>query len=89
VQNGAPYDPTADTVQMAFLADGIDPLTGDWKNAAWETTLATGGATLYLARTLVGPAGVITLAKGHYRVWVKIQDNPEIPVLTSDILIVS
>lgn len=86
---GEAYDPTADDVSMAFLAEGTDPISGDWKTASWEIATSPGGVTVYLARIIVGPGGSLTLAKGKYRIWVKIVDSPETPVLTSDVLIVT
>jgi hypothetical protein len=74
-ESGVGRDPTGDTVQMAFVAHGVNPGSSDWKAAAWET--ADG---IYLARCLVGPAAVV-LAVGTYAVWVKVTDNPEVPVL--------
>lgn len=75
-KNGLPYDPTSSTVQMAFPGYGVEPITGDWKSASWETQ---GGN--YWARCLIGPSGgTITLADGFYDVWVKIADSPETPV---------
>ena len=73
--NGASVDPTDDTVNMAFLASGIEPDVADWQTAEWETDNGT-----YYARCLVGPGGTIELENGKYVVWVKIIDNPEIPV---------
>jgi hypothetical protein len=78
VVDGAAYDPTSDTVQMAFTAVGVDPVSGDWKTAGWETISGR-----YYARCLVGPGGTIDLAVGSYTVWVKVTDSPEIPILRS------
>lgn len=75
-QAGVVQDPTVDAVQMAFVAHGVNPGNSDWKTAAWETADGT-----YLARCLVGPSGTIALAVGTYAVWVKVTDNPEVPVL--------
>jgi len=71
----AGVDPTSDTVQMAFPATGVAPITGDWKSATWETV-----SGVYYARCLVGPGfgGVVTLTAGAlYDVYVKVADNPE------------
>ena len=75
---GVVIDPTADTVQMAFPATGVAPITNDWKTAAWETTPAGS----HYVTALVGPSGgVITGTVGTtLDVWVKIADNPEIVV---------
>jgi hypothetical protein len=83
---GATYDPTSKIVAMAFVVEDAEPLSGDWVSSSWEQS---GIPTIYLARCLVGPGGDITLAPGSYQVYVKIFDNPETPVLTSDTLIVT
>lgn len=71
-------DPTADNVQMAFPVTGVDPVSGDWKSATWETDSSTSPPTYYV-RCLVGPGlgGVVTLTSGLYDVYVKVSDNPE------------
>lgn len=76
---GQAVNPTGDTVQMAFVAVGAKPGTGDWKTGSWDSP-APG---LYLAQCLVGPnGGTITLtANITYDVYVKIYDNPETPVI--------
>ena len=73
-------DPTTDTVQMAFIAPGTDPQPTDWKTATWDTTV-TLGANQYMAQCLVGPGGTVQLAVGSYQYFVKVTDNPEIPIL--------
>lgn len=75
---GADVDPTADTVVMAFVADG-EPAALDYKAATWETDTSTTPDTYY-ARCLVGPGGTVTLTDGLYKVFVKVTDNPEVPV---------
>lgn len=71
-------DPTADAVSFAFTVPGTDPVTGDWKSAAWKTTWLNGRAT---ARCLVGPTGgVITLTKATWAYWVRVTDSPETPI---------
>jgi hypothetical protein len=77
-ENGEWVDVSGDVVQMAFPLPAIDPVTGDWKSASWETD-ATSVPTIYYARCLVGPAGTVTLIEGTYDVWVKVTDNPEAP----------
>jgi hypothetical protein len=71
-------DPTGDVVAMAFVADGVQPVPGDFKAGSWETIDG-----IYKARCLIGPAGVVQLVAGTYVVWVKITDNPEVPVKRS------
>lgn len=74
-KDGLLYNPTLDSVQMAFTASGIAPVSGDWKVGSWEVA-----GTTYWARCLVGPSGAVSLSAGIYDVWVKIMDAPEIPV---------
>lgn len=74
--NGQYVDISSDAVQMAFPVRGVDPITGDWKTAIWESV----DSTTYAACCLVGPVGgTIQLAKGAYDVWVKVTDSPEVP----------
>ncbi len=81
---GAPIDPTSDTVQLAFMPVpiGANPGTGDWHTGSWAT-VAPG---TYQAQVLVGPNGGVALAVGFYRIWVKVTDNPEVPVIPADYL---
>jgi hypothetical protein len=72
---GVAYNPTADVVQMAFVAPGTDPVADDWKAAVWETQ----PGPKYVAECLVGPGGTVALPVETYQVWVKVTDAPEIP----------
>jgi hypothetical protein len=76
------YDPTADVVEAAFKTPGVNPGAPDWKTASWVTP-STGR---FFALCLVGPGAgaVINLAAGTYKMWLRITDNPEIPVLPVD-----
>ena len=87
IVDGQIYDPTGDTVQMAFLPKYQDPGSGDWKAAVWETA-GSGPTVAYYACCLIGPSGTITLGQGTYVKWTKVIDNPEIPVLQSPDLLV-
>ena len=80
--NGVAVNPTADTVEMAFISGDTEPTSPDWKAASWETDTTTEPDTYY-ARCLVGPGGTVTLADGLYQVWVRVTDSPEIPVKKS------
>ena len=75
-KNGASYNPTADVVEVAFKPPGVDPTGPDWHAASWETA-----GTSYYARLLVGPVGGTVLPVGTYRMWIRITDAPEVPVL--------
>ena len=78
--NGAPYNPTADPVAIAFVTEASpppDPQAGQWNTASWETD----PGPAYWASILVGPLnGGIPLAVGTYIVYIKITDNPAVPV---------
>ncbi len=80
--SGLSVDITGDAVQIAFTTPGTDPVTNDWNAAIWQTDSTTTPPT-YTACCLVGPTGVVTLAKGRYEMWVKVTDSPEVPVLTA------
>jgi hypothetical protein len=76
--DGDPIDPTSDLVEMAFTAVSVDPDSGDWHTGSW--TDAPGGT--FLAQCLVGPgSGGVALGRGIYDWWVRITDNPTIPVV--------
>lgn len=87
-ESGSYIDPTGDTVQLAFMAEGEDPDVTDWHTGTWETDSTT-VPTTYFARCLVGPTGDVVLVAGIYDVWIRITDSPEAPVLkTGNIQIV-
>jgi hypothetical protein len=78
---------TQDVVQFAFITGGLpprrDPGATDWLNGRW-VVLDNG---LTLAAILVGPSGgVITLTKGKWACWVRVVDNPTVPVTAFDTL---
>ena len=78
--NGAAYNPTADAVAIAFILDGQPepaPASASWQAATWETDP---GPTFW-ASILVGPLnGGVNLAVGTYVVYVKVTDNPAVPI---------
>jgi hypothetical protein len=78
VNGSSGYNPTADLVQMAFVATG-NPAVSDWKTGSWQTVTSSGGP-VFLAQCLVGPSGAAELAAGTYNIWLKVTDNPEVPV---------
>ncbi len=80
-EGGSAIDPTTLNVEMAFTVG--EPVTGDWKDADWETS-----SGVYLARCLVGPGGTITLSDGSYSVWIRITDSPEMPVMHVGYLVI-
>lgn len=68
-------------VSMAFLADSdARPGVLDWVPAEWTDSNRQ-------VRVLVGPeGGEIELAPGHYFVWLKIDDDPEVVILLAGTL---
>ena len=77
---GLPYNPTADVVQFAFLSNiGGTPTSSQWIAGTWSTTQNLNYP--YAAQCLVGTGGGTALTTGTYVIWLKITDNPEIPVL--------
>jgi hypothetical protein len=82
-KSGEPYNPTSDTVQFAFAPTATYvPQSGDWVSGSWDTD-TTNVLYPYSAKCLVGPAGTITLGVGTYIIYIKVTDNPEIPVLVA------
>jgi hypothetical protein len=78
---GLSYNPTGDAVQFAFMPTPTQvPQNTDWVTGAWDTN-TTNILFPYSAKCLVGPSGTTTLGIGTYIVYLKIQDNPETPVL--------
>ena len=80
-KSGLPYNPTGDAVAFAFAPTATYvPQNTDWVAGSWDTD-TTQVIYPYSAKALVGPAGTITLGIGTYIMYVKVSDNPEIPVL--------
>lgn len=78
---GTSYDPTALTVQMAFMPTATQvPTNTDWQTAVWATV---SGNLLYpyAAYCLVGPGGTINLGIGTYVIYLRVQGVPEVPVV--------
>lgn len=77
---GTTHDPTSDALAFAFVTGyGSVPTSGQWVAGSWAYT--NNPLYPYVARCLVGPTGGSTaLTSGLYTVWMKVTDNPEIPV---------
>lgn len=67
---GIPYNPTAATVEFAFLPSSANPAAPDWHAGTWDTTLIG----TYVAGIVVGPGGAVTLSTGTYYGWMRITD---------------
>jgi hypothetical protein len=86
---GLTVNPTAATVEMAFVQPLADPQAGDWKAAVWDTDSSDPAGTVYYAQCLVGPGGTVTLANGRYTVWVRVTRGTEQPARKAGTLIVT
>jgi len=76
------YDPTSDTVSWAFTNATAypqnPPSDDDWTDGSWVTY----PNSQYWAQILVGPANDgVSLAVGLWQSYLKITDDPEVPVL--------
>lgn len=67
-------DPTSDVVEMSFPRIGVDPTT--FVTGSWMTI-----SGVHYARCMIGPGTSAILTVGYYDVYVKVSDNPEVPVL--------
>jgi hypothetical protein len=86
---GVPYNPTSDTLQFAFMPNSVQvPQSGDWVSGVWET-VSTNIIYPYNAKCLVGPTGTTAPTLGTYIIYLKITDNPEVPVLVGGQLVIS
>lgn len=81
---GSPYSPIADPVDFGFTSIGAAAPTL-WYPGLWDAAPNPGTST-YTAQCLVGPGGTVTLAQGEYQVWIRVTDNPEMPVLPVGLL---
>lgn len=75
----AGIDITAQPVSIAVTDAAARPVAADWKTASWDGNVA---------KTLIGP-GVLALAPGSYKVWVKVTDSPEVPVMAAGTITVT
>lgn len=76
---------------LAFLAAGVRPTTGDWKpavvvddsgDALWPDAVLSGVAGTYYIAIKIGAynGGTLTLTPGDYQVWARLTDTDEQPV---------
>ena len=84
---GEPYNPTADAVEFAFTAESGRPTT--WYPGGWDGTEPRPPGNAYIAHCLVGPGGTVELPAGTYTMWIRITDNPEIPVIPFGLLTIT
>lgn len=89
-QSGEPYDPTNDVIQFSFVQNfGSNPSPLSWVFGTWSVYQNYNYP--YAAKCLIGPAitdvsGGATLNVGTYNIWLRIFDNPEVPVFQAGML---
>jgi hypothetical protein len=81
------YDPTGDSVSFAFTNANAFPAQQpgdeDWNEGSWVTW----PGSQYWAQILVGPAnGGVVLSTGRWQAYLKVTDDPEVPVLQPFVL---
>lgn len=89
--NGASYNPSGDPVAIAILPDTSpepDHASGAWNAATWEVD--PGSPPTYWATLFVGPLnGGLALTAGTYIVYVRVTDNPAVPIRPGAYLILT
>lgn len=90
--DGASYNPSSDPVYVAFVpvtGSNPSPAGATWNTASWEVDAGNPQAS-YWASILVGPLnGGIVLTAGTYLCFVKVTDNPAVPVKAGAYLTIS
>lgn len=79
------YDPSRDTLAWAFTNAQAFPAQQPavWYAGSWDVW----PGPLYYAQVLVGPAnGGVVLSVGSWQVWLRVTDDPEVPVLQPFVL---
>lgn len=87
-QHGAAINPSSDPVALAFIDSFTKPTSAtSFISAAWEIDDSVPASPVYYVKLLVGPApnGVYVPTAGtRVAVWVKVTDNPEVPIVQAD-----
>lgn len=79
-------DPTGDAVQFSFVAPGERPDT--WTAGEWDGDYS-GTKSTAVTPTIgfTGSGATIELAEGAWQAYIKVTDNPEVPVRDCGILV--
>jgi hypothetical protein len=80
---GAPYNPTSDLVEFSFPTPGARPTV--WYPGSWDPA-PNPRTNVYTAICLIGPTGTANPPIGTYQVFIRVTDNPEIPILPAGLL---
>lgn len=76
---GTALNLSADVVQVAATRTSASPAVADWRPAAWDNGQA---------RILVGGPDFV-LTPGDWNLFVRVTDNPELPVLRAGTLTIT
>ena len=91
-EDGGVYNPSSDPVYCAFvLVTGPNPSPdgATWNTASWEVDSGNPSPSFW-ATILVGPAnGGIVLTPGTYACFLKVTDDPAVPVKFAAYLTIS
>lgn len=85
VTAAVPYDPSRDTLAWAFTNASAFPAQqpSAWYPGTWDVW----PGPLYYAQVLVGPAnGGVVLSQGRWQAYLRVTDDPEVPVLQPFVL---
>jgi hypothetical protein len=78
VDSGGEATLSSQPVAIALTAERQDPDDDTtWLTASWTGTADTARA----AAILIGPGTSHEIAEGRYEVWVRVVDNPEVPIV--------
>jgi hypothetical protein len=80
VAAAVPYDPSRDALAWAFTNAAAFPAQqpSTWYPGTWDVW----PGPLYYAQVLIGPAnGGVVLSQGKWQCWLRVTDDPEVPVL--------
>jgi hypothetical protein len=84
IPEGGNANITTDVVQFAFVPGGLatrrSPSDTEWNVGFW--LVQDSGAVN--ACITVGPGAGLTLTRGEWAIWIKIEDNPTTPVVPVD-----
>ena len=76
IATGLGFTPTAFPVSFAFMNGANQPGNSDWVPGSWANTT---NQPPFVATVLLGPNGH-ALSQGRYKVWVKVDATPQVPV---------
>lgn len=93
---GALIDPTSYVVEFALVPAGAEPEAEDWEAGEWETsnptTVTLAGRTVtttHKARILAGPDGDLSTVDGRWRLWMRVEADPEVIVANVDEVVIT